>query len=234
MLPGGRMPHAHLPRVFLSCSALALAGCAAATPSPAPAAPPAAVAVPAPAEGEPTPAAPPRAACEGSEDFEAVWPRLRAHLEAGIEGVTPLIDPERGVFVIDNPGAFTIPMHVTSLMDAVERVPKLTAEHYRWVCPEVHSDKTPHFSCETDQWSARGCVMTPNPEFSVARWYELAIQYELLPPAEARAGLEQARKADLAIEMGVYATDATIGFYFGRVGCAWRVLAVDAVTPCSA
>jgi hypothetical protein len=163
-----------------------------------------------------------------------VWPQLNAHLEAGLEGLASLVDPERGVFVLDNPGAFVVPMHMRSLADVGKRVPRFTPEHYRWSCPELHTDRTPHFSCETEQWSTRGCVMTENPEFSVARWYELAIQYELLPSGEAAAGLEQARQADRAIEIGVYATDAGLGFYFGRVGCAWRILAIDAVTPCSA
>lgn len=229
------MPRAQQPRVILSAAALALAGCAAEAPSrPAPASAPAAVAIPTPAEGKPAQAVPPKAACEAADDFEAVWPRLRAHLEAGLEGLAPLIDPERGVFVIDNPGAFVVPIHVTSLTDAAERVPRFRPENYRWVCPEVHTDATPHFSCETEQWSTRGCVMTPNPEFSVARWYDLAIQYELLPKDEAAVGLEQARQVDLAIERGVYATDVALGFYFGRVGCDWRILAIDAVEPCSA
>jgi len=163
-----------------------------------------------------------------------VWPRLRAHLEAGIEGLAPLIDPERGVFVLDNPGAFVVPIHVSSLTEAAERVPKLRPEHYRWACPELQTDRTPRYSCETEQWSTRGCVLTSNPDLGIEGWYDLAWAYEVIPPGEATANLEPAREADRAIQVGVYATDATLGFYFGRVGCAWRLLAINAVTPCSA
>jgi hypothetical protein len=136
--------------------------------------------------------------------------------------------------VLDNPGAFVVPMHFASIAEVSERVPALAPENYRLKCPELRNDATPHYSCETEQWSSRGCVLTPNPDFSVARWYELALQYEILPAKEANRGLARAREADASISRGVYSTDATLGFYFGRVGCVWRLLAIDAVTPCSA
>ncbi|HEU5076660.1 MAG TPA: hypothetical protein VFU02_20865 [Polyangiaceae bacterium] len=215
--------------------ALAAAACAAEAPErKPPASAPPSVAVPLPAS-ENTPAGPSSAspACEDVA-FAAVWPRLRAHLEAGLEGLAPLVDPAAGVFVIDNPGAFIVPMHFGSIAEAGERVPKLTAEHYQLKCPEPRTDSTPQYSCETEEWSPSGCVLTPDPSFSVARWYELALKYEILPAAEASAGLERARQADAAISHGVYATSYELGFYFGRVGCAWRVLAIDTVIPCSA
>ncbi len=192
------------------------------------------MAVPVPTS-QSAPPAPPAAApaCE-DEAFASVWPRLRAHLEAGVEGLVPLIDPDHGVFVIDNPGAFVVPMHFRSMAEAGERVPKLTPEHYAIRCPEPRTDATPRFSCETEEWSTSGCVLTPDPGFSVARWYDLALKYEVLPAAEANAGLERARRTDAAISNGVYVTEAAIGFYFGRVGCTWRLLAIDTVTPCSA
>lgn len=213
-----------------------VASCAAKTPERRPPAAAPNVAIP-----EPERAPAPRAksipsACSNSESasFELVWPQLRAHLEAGIEGLAPLVDPARGVFVLDNPGAFVVPMHFASIAEASERVPALGPDNYRLKCPELRNDATPHFSCETEQWSPQGCVLTPNPDFSVARWYELALQYEILPAKEAKQGLSRAREADASISHGVYSTDATFGFYFGRVGCEWRLLAIDAVTPCSA
>lgn len=215
--------------------ALTLASCAAEAPERRPpAAAPPAVAVPVPAaEGAPTAPRSPDPTCE-DETFASVWPRLRAHLEAGLEGLVPLIDPASGVFVIDNPGAFVVPMHFRSIAEAGERVPKLTAEHYGLKCPEPRTDSTPRFSCETEEWSTAGCVLTPDPDFSVARWYDVALKYEILPAAEVAAGLERARPADAAISHGVYVTEATLGFYFGRVGCTWRIVAIDTVTPCSA
>jgi len=145
-----------------------------------------------------------------------------------------LVDPQRGVFVLDNPGAFVVPMHFSSLAEAGARVPALTPENFRFKCPELRSDSTPHYSCETERWSTEGCVLTPNPQFSVARWYDLALQYDILPATEVNERLDQARQADASISHGVYVTDTGFGIYFGRVGCEWRVLAIDAVTPCSA
>lgn len=213
--------------------ALPLMNCAAEAPGRRPPAAPA-VAVPIPApEGTTSAQRPPDPACE-DEAFTSVWPRLRAHLEAGIEGLVPLIDPDRGVFVIDNPGAFVVPMHFRSLAEAGTRVPALVPEHFGVRCPEHRTDATPQFSCETEEWSTAGCVLTPNPDFSVARWYDIALKYDVLPAAEAEAGLQRARPTDAAITHGVYVTDSPIGFYFGRVGCIWRILAIDTVTPCSA
>lgn len=215
---------------------LALTGCAAEAPErrpPATAPPAVAVAIPAPEGAAAAPPASHGPACE-DEAFASVWPRLRAHLEAGIEGLVPLLDPATGVFVIDNPGAFVVPMHFGSIAQAGERVPKLTPEHYQLKCPEPRTDATPKFSCETEEWSTTGCVLTPDPGFSVARWYEVALKYEILQPAEANIGLERARKVDAAITHGVYVTEAEMGFYFGRVGCSWRILAIDTVSPCSA
>lgn len=220
---------------LVACAAVTLGACTRGAPDrPPPASAPPTVAVTVPT-GESTPAASsaPAPSCE-EEAFEAVWPRLRAHLEAGLEGLVPLIDPATGFFVIDNPGAFTVPMHFDSIAQAGERVPKLTPEHYRLRCPEPRTDATPKFSCETEEWSTTGCVLTPDPGFSVARWYDLALKYEILPPGEANAGLERARRTDPAISHGVYVTEAELGFYFGRIGCTWRILAIDTVTPCSA
>ena len=214
--------------------------CAAGAPERWPAAsPPHAVAIP---EPPPTPEQSPPVshgaapACDDTEAaaFTSVWPRLRPHLEAGIEGVASLVDPARGVFVLDNPGAFVVPMHFSSLTEAGARVPALAPSYFRFKCPELRSDATPHYSCETEQWSTEGCVLTPDPEFSVARWYELALQYDILPADEVNERLERAREADASISHGVYVTDTGFGVYFGRVGCEWRVLAIDAVTPCSA
>jgi hypothetical protein len=215
--------------------ALALASCAAVAPErppPAAAAPAVAVPIPAPESTPPVPR-PADPACE-DEAFASVWPRLRAHLEAGVEGLAPLIDPDKGVFVIDNPGAFVVPMHFRSITEAGERVPALAAENYSLKCPEPRTDSTPRFSCETEEWTTAGCVLTPNPGYSVARWYDIALKYEVLPAAEANAGLERARRTDAAISNGVFVTDAPVGFYFGRVGCTWRILAIDTVVPCSA
>ena len=211
-------------------------GCAAQTPEHRPPAAAPDVAIPEPAPAPSAPRSASLAACPDSENttFESVWPQLRAHLEAGIEGLAPLVDPTRGVFVLDNPGAFVVPMHFASIAEVSERVPALGPDYYRLKCPELRNDATPHFACETEQWSSQGCVLTPNPDFSVARWYELALQYEILPAKEANQGLSRAREADVAISHGVYSTDATLGFYFGRVGCEWRLLAIDAVAPCSA
>ena len=221
----------------LSAVLAAVVSCAAQAPErPPPAAAPPAVAIPEPAPAPPAPKSVSPAACSDSEDasFESVWPQLRAHLEAGIQGLAPLVDPARGVFVLDNPGAFVVPMHFASIAEVSERVPALGPDNYRLKCPELRTDATPHYSCETEQWSTQGCVLTPNPDFSVARWYELALQYEILPAKEANRDLPRAREADASISHGVYSTDATFGFYFGRVGCGWRLLAIDAVTPCSA
>src|SRR5690349_405398 len=105
----------------LSAVLAAAIGCAAEAPErrPPAAAPNVAIPAPAPAPAPSAPKSAGSAACTDSEDaaFESVWPQLRAHLEAGVEGLAPLVDPTRGVFVLDNPGAFVVPMHFASIAE---------------------------------------------------------------------------------------------------------------------
>jgi hypothetical protein len=67
----------------------------------------------------------------------------------------------------------------------------------------------------------------------VSHYYATALKYEFLESENAHEG-ELAREVDALIEHGVYSTDATLGFYFGRLDCRWSLLAIDAVVPCSA
>ena len=166
--------------------------------------------------------------------FTSAWPQLRERLEAGAQGLAELIDHERGVFVLDNPGAYVIPMYFETYEEATERVAKLRADDYSFTCSEPSDGPTPSFSCDTELWSRQGCVVTRAPEFSVARWYDLAVEYELMENEEVSADREKARQADASIEYGVYTTDTSLGLYFAKTSCAWRVVAIDVITPCSA
>lgn len=166
--------------------------------------------------------------------FTSAWPHLEARLEAGAQGLAELIDPSRGVFVIDNPGAYVIPTYFESYEEAADRVANLRADYYSFTCAEPTQGPSPTFSCETELWSPEGCVVTRSPEFSIAHWYDLAVEYGLMEHDEVAADSERAAQADAAIEYGVYTTDTPMGLYFARTGCEWYVVAIDVVTPCSA
>jgi len=189
------------------------------------------VTIPAPAAtGDPEPAAA-KAAEPCAQSFERAWPRLQEALhERQFDG---LISPELGVFVTDNPGAVVVPRHFESVQEAAEQVPALRAEHYAFDCPKLEPGTRPHYSCEDDSWSKEGCWHTPRPDYRVADYYDAAVRYDLLDPGSADER-EPAREVDALIEHGVYSTDATLGFYFGRLDCRWWLFAIDAVVPCSA
>jgi len=175
------------------------------------------------------------AACDDSErSFKEAWRRLRRQLETGAEGLAPLLDAHHGMFVVDNPGAYTVPMHFGSYDAAAEAVPRLRPEHYRFTCAELVTGSRPTFSCEEERWSQDGCLHTVEPEFSVARWYELGLEYDFLEASVVDEELPRARRTDALIRHGVYSTAEAIGFYFGQLDCEWRLLAIDTVTPCSA
>jgi hypothetical protein len=126
-----------------------------------------------------------------------------------------------------------VPQHFDSRAAAADRVPRLLPQHYRFSCEALREGARPTFSCDDERWSAMGCWHSVEPDFSVARHYDLALKYEALP-AEAAADRQRAVELDELLEHGVYSTQDSLGLYFGQLGCRWYLLAMDTVTPCSA
>jgi hypothetical protein len=178
----------------------------------------------------PVPAPSRPATCDGS--FDEAWPRLAQQLEVG--ELQALLSPQHGLFVVDNPGAFVVPMHFSDFAAAREQVIGLRPEHLHFACRSLREAHEPRFSCEEERWSVEGCIHSVDPPFSMERWYRIAIEYGVVPARDGSDMLQRAAQADDLIEHGVYSTDDTLGLYFGLVDCTWRLLAVDIVTPCSA
>jgi hypothetical protein len=160
--------------------------------------------------------------------FAESWPELQRALEAG-RGET-LVDPELGIAVLDNPGAFVTVEHFTTYAHAIQRpAPMKLGE-----C-SLRPGKLPEFSCETEAWSIEGCILTEPTRPELSRRYQLYVQYALEPGTRVDPKLLQRlqRVEELAT---VTVTDTTrpLRLHFGEVRGRWRLLALDFVEPCSA
>ena len=76
-------------------------------------------------------------------------------------------------------------------------------------------------------------MITEHPYFSVAQRYEDVPSYRWSDAEITGPVIEHAQRTDSKITHGVYATEANLAVYFGRVGCSWRVLVIDAIPRCS-
>ncbi len=158
--------------------------------------------------------------------FSEAWPDLMAILSG--EERDSLIDPKIGLWVIDNPGAYIV----------LRKVTKLNELEYHDLtvigCEPRTAEKLPTFSCDTETWSDTGCLHVSDPKVPLARIHRDTILY-----AEARElnGQDQ-EDLELLLEVEKFVTYAVfykdITYFFGVVRGAWRLIAVNIVTPCSA
>lgn len=170
----------------------------------------------------PGPANPPS---DRASDFNSAWSKIQKQL-ASDSWMSRLVDPSNGLYVLDNPGAFTILRNVARADD----IPRVTLEG----CAVRDASTLPTFSCESDSWSDTGCLHVPAPTMSLAEVARSQIKFVegREPTADDEQQLERVRQVEKLITDAVFFEGTVL--YFGRVGEVWRLIAVDVVTPCSA
>ncbi len=181
-----------------------------------------------------TPTLPPPARSSGTPapdvtDFRTVWPELKDKLtSANAARRDELVDPAIGLYLFDNPGAFEIVRKIAGMSEVPGGVPVLTG------CVLRDTRKLPTFSCDTEKWSEEGCLLVEKPAVSLAKVAENQIRFaeDRALTDEDQEHLAELGRIERLITHAVFFNSRT--YYFGFIDGTWRLIALDAVTPCSA
>lgn len=161
--------------------------------------------------------------------FRAAWPELLARLQAG--EAERLVEPELGLVILDNPGAFITVTHHASYAAAAATLPRAPVIGR---CA-LGLGELPRFDCEREAYSVEGCILTEPSSPQLVFLHDAYVRYALGPevsvPPEAR---RQLASMEALATVTVTDTSRHTRWHFGDVAGRWRLLVVDRVVPCSA
>ncbi|HSI90759.1 MAG TPA: hypothetical protein VK927_06545 [Adhaeribacter sp.] len=149
------------------------------------------------------------------------------------EGVNAFIDPEYGVFIIENPGAMPKMTRVTDISTFKRQFQELSffsVKERLKTCKPVEED-LPTFNCEDQTnknagYSKEGCFIDDAKMFRESTIYKFAgLTEEETELVEDMLPL---------VQKIILQTTSSYKFYFGIVNGKWRVLFIDLRTPCTA
>jgi hypothetical protein len=165
-----------------------------------------------------------------------MWSRFVAAFLQGADGALAEWSLGPGLLLLDNPGAFT---RVALLSD----VPALLHMEGRYdgarvqglpLVASVTAGSIPQASCEEPSTSRQGTFIGPTDGAFLTVYVDAMEEYELAPAAVV-ARLREVVAASKDVEKFlVYDTKNEVRFLFGIVDGRAKLLAVDAVIPCSA
>jgi hypothetical protein len=150
-----------------------------------------------------------------------------------VQGVNAFIDPDLGVFIIENPGAMpkmTFVKDINGFKREFRGESFFTIKERLQAC-DLKEESLPSFSCEGENgsgkgYSKEGCFSGEDPQFEKSEIYK----YASLQPEE----LKQAEKMMKLIKTSVLQTSSSYRFHFGYINSQWRLLFIDLRIPCSA
>jgi len=152
--------------------------------------------------------------------------------------INKYINSNYGFFVIDNPGAFLIVKHFYSFNEIMEMEGEFDIAYLKVlkVDCDLRDGKRPYYNCDYDEngWDKEGCFLEKSPKFKISEEYKNMIGYELVDSNIVKDEMILSKKSDSIITHLVYNTEATVGFYFGKINNRWYLLCIDKVTPCDA
>ena len=165
-------------------------------------------------------------------DFLRAWPQIQQRLRTGRpEVIDELVEPNTGLYVFDNPGA---------TVEVTNHPSYTSAFAGRGYSPEfrecdLRPGVLPEYSCETESYSAEGCVHTHAPPPTLVTTAEWTLRNTTeLSEAEVQKELAPVRDAQALITDSVSDTRTGTRWYFGSLRGRWWLVVVDIVTPCSA
>jgi len=147
------------------------------------------------------------------------------------EKLNQYIHPENGIYVLSNPGAFTIATKYTSLEEIIES--------YEWIASQkidcaIKYEALPEVDCNKVRgWSKEGCfsddVKNFNKISAAANYSALAKEYRI-----SGQDIKEAKNIESTVILGVILTADGMSFYFSLIDGKWYITVLDMVTPCSA
>ena len=149
------------------------------------------------------------------------------------EGLNQFIDQDRGLYMIENPGAMprmTLVKDIRNFQREFQQRSFFTIKEQLKSC-QLKEEELPTFNCEgatagNTGYSKEGCFAADAEEFRQNEIYK----YASLPEQEIKnivASLPIVQKT-------VVQTSSSYRFHFGFINGAWKVLFIDLRIPCSA
>ncbi len=183
----------------------------------------------------------------GNEDFLKLFEKFKTDFNSkNISALNEYIDPNHGLFILDNPGAF-INGYYFSTFDPVLNSERKT-DLYRLKNTAINCEPAegilPQFNCEGDKegWDKEGCYFNNTPEKNIkSRIYGYADEsgnfgfdgdgnengtYKIIR--------EKLDRSSDKFEYSFYTTDSNMGLYFEERDGKFYLLMIDLVTPCDA
>jgi len=183
----------------------------------------------------------------GNNDFLKMFEKFKTDFNSkNISGLNEYIDPQYGLFVLDNPGAFINGYYFNSF-DSILNSSKET-DLYRMkniviIC-EPAEGTLPYYSCDggKEGWDKEGCYYDNSPEINIkSRVYGFVDEngtsgFDGDGNTNETYKIIQERLSRSSEQFGhaFYATDSNLGLYFGERDGKFYLLMIDMVTPCDA
>ncbi|GEM_PF-1765909 len=183
----------------------------------------------------------------GNEDFLKFFEKFKTDFNSkNISSLNEYIDPEHGIFVLDNPGAF-INCYYFSSFDPVLNSSKET-DLYRIKNLKINCEPAegslPQYNCESDKegWDKDGCYFNNTPEKNFnSRVYGYAddngnygFEGDGNENGVYKIIREKSERSSDKFKYSFYTTDSNMGLYFGESDGKFFLLMIDLVTPCDA
>ena len=144
-----------------------------------------------------------------------------------------LIHPEYGFYLIGQPGAYSVPYHLTSFDDIFSKAPWL--EKGTDMYTDLKEEAIPNFTCEGDNYFDKdGCFIAPAKNFD-----NLSSLMRALRQAEfdefGPAVINKAVNIEKLVKVEVVETKSGMAYYYGEDAGKWYLLIIDMASyGCSA
>jgi hypothetical protein len=161
------------------------------------------------------------------QDFLAAWQSGDA---ARLEGY---LNPEWGLFLVYNPGAYTMPTHFATAKAFVKEAYPYEFKRKLATTCQLQMGKHPHFSCDTEAWDREGCIREDGVALGLVKMMDQMAEWEL-GEGKKDPAYPFAQKMDALETVSVYLTDLSVGWNFAWLDGKWYWVMVDMVEPCSA
>lgn len=171
---------------------------------------------------------------QSEEGFDAYFQEFLLAWQSGDPArLENYLHPDWGLFLIYNPGAYTMPTHFATAKTFVkDAYPYEFKRKLATVC-ELQMGKRPHFSCDTESWDHEGCIREDDVALGLVKMMDQMAEWEL-GEGKKDPAYPFAQKMGALETVSVYLTDLSLGWNFAFVDGKWYWVMVDMVEPCSA
>lgn len=164
-----------------------------------------------------------------------IWREFTARWNAHDPESLASYEPEDGLLLLDNPGAFVRLRSIAGLKELAREASPHDGNRVFALdfSPQLEPGEAPLTTCESDE-PLRGTFVTPSDRAKLTLRFQAAIEYELLKSGEAEALRPLVVNVEQKAIFAIYDLNQSVGFVFAKQGSQIKLLAIDAVIPCSA